>query len=314
MNATILLGVGVGAIFFALLLALTAIAGVSSERTGINRSLATIQALGAIPEAMRGELEPSFNERVVIPLLGRFVLMGRKLTPADNAARVQHKLDVAGNPSGWTVNRVVSLKVIGFGAGLVLSLVGTTALGVGLMPRLVICVGASMLGYVAVNLWLHQKGYDRTGQMQKDLPDAMDLLTISVEAGLGFDAALSQVARNTSGPVAAEFARVLQEMQIGMGRSQAMRALGERTPLPELRGFANAMVQADSFGIPIGKVLRVQSLEMRSKRRQRAEETAQKVPVKILLPLIFCILPCLFTAVLGPAVLQIMAAFSGTLA
>jgi tight adherence protein C len=171
-----------------------------------------------------------------------------------------------------------------------------------------------MLGYVAVNLWLHQKGYDRTGQMQKDLPDAMDLLTISVEAGLGFDAALSQVARNTSGPVAAEFARVLQEMQIGMGRSQAMRALGERTPLPELRGFANAMVQADSFGIPIGKVLRVQSLEMRSKRRQRAEETAQKVPVKILLPLIFCILPCLFTAVLGPAVLQIMAAFSGTLA
>jgi tight adherence protein C len=313
MSPTILLALGLGSLFVALLLAITAFGALTSERSGVTRSLAAIKAFGAAPEELRRELEPSFNDRVLTPLLARLVVTGRRITPADNASRIKYKLDVAGNPAGWTVDRVVALKVVGFGLALTGSIVATTSLSLALMPRLVVCVGASMVGYFAVNLWLHQKGFDRTAQMQKDLPDALDLLTISVEAGLGFDAALSQVARNTSGPIAAEFARVLQEMQIGMGRSQAMRALGERTSLSELRGFANAMVQADAFGIPIGKVLRVQSQEMRIKRRQRAEEKAQKVPVKILLPLIFCILPCLFIAVLGPAAIGIMQSFSGTL-
>jgi tight adherence protein C len=161
-------------------------------------------------------------------------------------------------------------------------------------------------------LWLRQKGAERTKTIQHELPDSLDLLTISVEAGLGFNAAVSQVARNTTGPLADELSRVLQEMQIGLSRSQALRALAERSALPELKEFVTAMVQADSFGIPIGKVLRVQSVEMRVKRRQRAEEMAQKVPVKILMPLIFFILPTLFIVVLGPGVLSIMAAFEGT--
>ena len=147
--------------------------------------------------------------------------------------------------------------------------------------------------------------------MQRALPDALDLLTISVESGLGFDAALAQVARNTEGPLAQEFARVLQEMQIGMGRGAAMRALGERTHVPEVKGFVSSMVQADALGIPIAQVLRVQSREIRTKRRQRAEEQAQKVAIKILVPLIFCILPCLFIAVLGPAGISIMDNFAG---
>ena len=166
---------------------------------------------------------------------------------------------------------------------------------------------------MAPNLYLYQLGYDRTDKIQRALPDALDLLTISVESGLGFDAALSQVARNTDGPLAEEFARVLQEMQIGLGRGAALRALGERTHVAELKGFVSAMVQADALGIPIAQVLRVQSREIRTKRRQRAEEQAQKVAIKILIPLIFCILPCLFIAVLGPAVIGIMDAFSGTL-
>ncbi len=149
--------------------------------------------------------------------------------------------------------------------------------------------------------------------MRRELPDALDLLTISVEAGLAFDSALSQVARNTSGPLAEEFFRVLQEMQIGLGRADAMRALGDRTDLPELRGFITSMVQADSFGIPVAQVLRVQAREMRVKRSQRAEELAQKVPVKILFPLIFCILPSLFVVILGPAVIQIFTSFNGRL-
>ena len=130
-----------------------------------------------------------------------------------------------------------------------------------------------------------------------------------MESGLGFDAAVQQVARNTEGPLAEEFSRVLREMQIGQGRAEALRALGERTNVADVRSFVGAMVQADSFGIPVAQVLRVQSSEMRVKRRQRAEEKAQQVPVKITVPLIFCILPTLFIAVMGPAVLSIMNSF-----
>ena len=155
--------------------------------------------------------------------------------------------------------------------------------------------------------------YDRADKLRRALPDAIDLLTISVESGLGFDAAVSQVARNTEGPLADEFARMLQEMQIGLSRTDALRSLAERTNLPDLRAFVSAMVQADAFGIPIGQVLRVQSSEIRVKRRQWAEEAAQKVPVKILVPLIFCILPCLFIAVLGPAGISIFSSFKGNL-
>jgi tight adherence protein C len=168
-----------------------------------------------------------------------------------------------------------------------------------------------MAGYFGPNMYLYQKGYDRTEKMQRALPDALDLLTISVEAGLGFDSALAQVARNTEGPLAHEFARVLQEMQIGLGRTNALRALADRSTLADLRSFASAMVQADVLGIPVGQVLRVQSEEMRVKRRQRAEEKAQKVPVKILLPLMGCILPCLFIVVVGPAAIGLMGIFGG---
>jgi tight adherence protein C len=180
----------------------------------------------------------------------------------------------------------------------------------GLLRGLMVAIIGGVVGYYGPNLYLYQRGHDRTETMQRELPDALDLLTISVEAGLGFDAALSQVARNTEGPLAQELARVLQEMQIGLGRGAALRALGERNTIPELRSFTSAMVQADAFGIPVGQVLRVQSNEIRLKRRQRAEEQAQKVPVKIMIPLVLFILPSLFIAVIGPAVISLAATFS----
>ena len=171
--------------------------------------------------------------------------------------------------------------------------------------------GITLAGFFAPSMYLYQKAYDRKNRIQRELPDAIDLLTISVESGLGFDAALQQVAYNTEGPLADEFSRVLREMQIGSGRGEAMRALSERTNVVELRSFVSSMVQADAFGIPIANVLRVQSSEMRVKRRQRAEEKAQQVPVKMTIPLIFCILPCLFIAVMGPAAIHMMDSFSG---
>jgi tight adherence protein C len=141
--------------------------------------------------------------------------------------------------------------------------------------------------------------------MQRALPDALDLLSITVEAGLGFDAAVARVARQSGGPLGEELHRVLQEMQIGKSRSDALRDLADRTSIPELKSFVLAMVQADIFGISIAKVLQVQAKEMRLKRRQRAEEQAQKVPVKIVFPLILCIFPSLFIVLLGPAVITI---------
>ena len=308
-----LLILGALCIFAALFVVFAAMGGLSPERSGVNRSIAVLEALTAAPEEMKEELEPPFADRVLLPLLARAQGLGRRLTPSDSNDRLRAKLELAGNPRNWTVERISAGKVVGFIAALVFSLLLALALGLSFLPTLGFVVIASLAGYMAPNLYLYQRAYDRTTQMQKELPDAIDLLTISVESGLGFDAAVAQVARNTEGPLSEEFARMLQEMQIGRGRSDALRSMAERTDLPDLRAFVSAMVQADVFGIPVGQVLRVQSSEIRLKKRQWAEEMAQKVPVKILVPLIFCILPCLFIAVLGPAGITIMDNFSGKL-
>jgi len=307
----VILPVAFGLVFMSLFLVFAAVGGLTKERAGVNRSIAVLEALTAAPDEMKVELEPNFSDRILFPLLSRAQTMGRRLTPEDANDRIREKLDLAGNPPGWTVERVMAGKVVGFAFGLVVSLTVALIMGLGFLPTLGFVVAASLLGYLAPNMYLYQKAHDRSEKLQRALPDAIDLLTISVESGLGFDAACAQVSKNTDGPLADEFARMLQEMQIGRGRSDALRSLAERTDLPDLRSFVSAMVQADAFGIPVGQVLRVQSSEIRVKRRQWAEEMAQKVPVKILVPLIFCILPCLFIAVLGPAAISMMENFSG---
>jgi tight adherence protein C len=308
---SLILPLGFVLIFAALFLVLASIGGVTRERQGVGRSIAVLEALTAAPDEMKSDLDASFSDRVLFPLLARAQRMGRRLTPEDASERIREKLEKAGNPFGWTVERVMAGKVVGFAAALVVSLVLSLILGLGFIPMLAFVVAASLAGYMAPNMYLYQQTYERSEQLARALPDAIDLLTISVESGLGFDAACAQVARNTEGPLADEFARMLQEMQIGRGRSAALRSMADRTNLADLRSFVSAMVQADAFGIPVGQVLRVQSSEIRVKRRQWAEEKAQQVPVKILVPLIFCILPCLFIVVLGPAGISIMDNFSG---
>ncbi len=306
---TMLFVMGVLLVFVSLGLAGSAIRGTSTA-TGVARSLELIEAMTTAPKELTRELDKPFGERVLAPLQSRFVGMGRRLSGADSAERIRRKLDLAGNPPGWTVDRVLSGKVLGaiggFVGGVVFSLMFES-----LGTRFFVIAAVTLAGFFAPSMYLYQKGYDRGNRLQRELPDAIDLLTISVESGLGFDAALQQVAHNTEGPLADEFSRVLREMQIGSSRGEAMRALSERTNVGELRTFVSAMVQADAFGIPIANVLRVQSSEMRVKRRQRAEEKAQQVPVKMTIPLIFCILPCLFIAVMGPAAIHMMDSFSG---
>lgn len=309
MSSGLILLLGGVLLFSALALALSVVGVATAERRGVARSLAAVRAIDQAPDVLKQELDRPFSERVIAPMGEQVLGLGRKLTRADAAERIQHKLDIAGNPPAWDTNRIIGLKVLGMSV-----LGGLTALyglgqGFGFAKLVLVMGGLGAFGYLLPNILIHNAGEKRSQLMQNALPDAIDLLTISVEAGLGFDAALSRVAKNTTGPLAQEFARLLQEMQIGVGRMEAMRAMGERTTIKDLKSFCLAMVQADQLGIPVARVLRVQSKEIRDKRRQRAEEKAQKVPVKILFPLIFFILPCLFIVVMGPAVLQMMSFF-----
>lgn len=312
MDPTLMLAIGTTAIFAGIVLALIAAGVMSGATSGVARSLHLLDAFTNAPASMKAELDPGFRERVLHPTARWFARMGRKLTPLDHADRMRTKLDAAGNPAGVTLERINAAKAIGFAIGLVAGVIATLVLGLGVLTAVVVTIGLSLAGYYAIDYSLSRKADARMKAIRLELADSIDLLTISVEAGLGFDAALAHVAKNTDGPLAEEFRRVLQEMQIGMSRSDALRALGNRSNLPDLRGFTTAMVQADAFGIPVGKVLRVQSSEMRVKRRQLAEEKAQKVPVKILMPLIFFILPTLFIVVMGPAAILAMESFSGT--
>lgn len=298
-------------IFVALLLVFGAAGGLVRESRGVSRSLQVLEAMTNAPDELKAELDRPFAERILDPLFSRAQSLGKRITGADQAERIRRRLDMAGNPPGWTVDRVSAAKVVGAGAGFAALLLMALAIDVSIGIGIVMVAGGVALGFMGPNIWLYNIATKRDSLMQKSLADAIDLLTISVEAGLGFDAAVQQVARNTEGPLALEFSRVLQEMQIGRSRSEAMRALGDRTNLPDIRSFVSAMVQADSLGIPIAQVLRVQSGEIRTKRRQRAEEKAAQIPVKIMIPVVLFILPCLLLVVMGPGIIGIIDAFGG---
>jgi tight adherence protein C len=304
MSNQVLLGLGVVAVFAGIVAIILTLGASASDRQQVSRSLAVIEALGPRRENARRELDLPFSKRVLGPLVMRLSRLGNQFSRRDGSARLRHKIELAGSPQRWDVDRILAFKVLGLVCGLTLGIAGPVLLGGGLAVTVGVAAVLTPLGYLTPDLALYQSAYNRNERIRHDLPDSMDLLTISVEAGLPFDSALSQVARNTRGPLAEELFRVLQEMQIGLGRIDALRAVAERTNVPELRGFVTAMVQAETFGIPIANVLRVQARDLRVKRSQRAEELAQKVPVKILFPLIFCIMPALFIVVMGPAAIS----------
>jgi tight adherence protein C len=302
--------IGAGLLCVSMIMALSVIGVITSERRGVARSVAAIQALDSAPSVLKAEVERPFAERIIAPLGERMVGLGRKLVRADTARKIQYRLNIAGNPPAWDVNRILGLKVLGAGVFTVLGFFYLINQHWPLYKLVLATVGIGLFGYVLPNILLYNAGQKRELLMRNALPDAMDLLTISVEAGLGFDAAVSRVAKNGDGPLNQEFARLLQEMQLGRGRTEAMRAMAERTSLADLKSFCLAMVQADSLGIPIARVLRIQSKEMRTKRRQRAEEKAQQVPIRMMIPLVLFILPCLFIVILGPAGIQIADTFA----
>jgi tight adherence protein C len=237
------------------------------------------------------------------PLYRRFADFARRLTPENYGQQLRHRLDIAGNPRAWTPDRVLAFKGIGLIVAVVLGALAGLRHGafVVLLPAL-----CGLLGFFLPDLWIRNLGEHRQINLLLGLPGVIDMLTVCVEAGLGFDAAVARVALNLEGPMPQEFGRVLQEMQIGKSRADAMRSLVERTDVPELRTFVAAIVQSSELGISVGDVLREQAREMRLRRRQRAEEKAHKLPVKILFPLLTCLLPAMFVIVLGPAIINIV--------
>jgi tight adherence protein C len=301
----ILLLAAVVFIGLALVLLVLAVGMGAGSTTGVARSLELLDHKPTVREVARNEL--GVQERLLAPMLERLRGFSARISPAGTGGRIARNLDRAGNPQAWTVERVMGAKGLGLivGALLVLLLMGFD------LKALLIALAAGAAGFFLPDLLVYNAGLKRQNEMRKGLADALDMLTVCVEAGQGFDAAILQVARTVTGPIAGEFARVLSEMQIGKSRGEAFSSLGERTTAPELKNFVSTLVQADRLGLPIAGVLREQTKEMRVVRRQRAEEQAQKVTVKILFPLLLCIFPALFIVIIGPGALQIMDAFSG---
>ncbi len=235
--------------------------------------------------------------RLVQPLLRTLAHSVRRLTPGGMVSSIERRLELGGG--SWSVERLLLVK-LGLGAGLFAGgLSWASYIGSAIGP--VVALGGGLVGYLGPDTVLARRARTRQLKISNELPDMLDQLTICVESGLGFDAALARISRSGHGPLSMELTRLLQDLRIGVPRADALGQLLERTDVPELRQFVHAVLQADTFGVPISRVLRSQAVEQREKRRFRAEERAMKLPVKVIFPLVFCILPVVFIVVLGPA-------------
>jgi len=284
---------------------------IQASYSGRRRTLGLLRSQVPQVDMRSKELSEPFLKRVVVPFATGLGQAAKRITPIGMRDRIARKLVLAGSPPGLDAEKVAAFKVFGaIGTGI--AAFALAKLG-GASPAILTIApffGAA-LGYLVPGAGLGQKAINRQEAMRRALPDTIDLLAVSVEAGLGFDAALSKVRQNVPGPLSDEFGRMLQEMQLGVGRTEAMKGLAERTDIEELKGFILAMTQADAFGISVGSVLRAQAKELRVKRRQRAEEQGMKIPVKLLFPLIFCLLPAMFVVLVGPGIIKILRAFTG---
>jgi tight adherence protein C len=297
--SSLLIAGAVGAIIFTVLAQL-------DERQMVRESLRQLDGY-EVENTRDQELLDPLKDRALRPLLDGLTGLGRRFTPVGYVDKVRQKFVHMGQNDPTAVDRFLAMRAATVvGAVLVFIFVfivnitpfsGQMQLAVGGLLMAVLLIGPDSV--------INRKVEDRQRQIQRSLPDVLDLLTISVEAGLGFEQALDRVIHAVPGPLTEEFSRMLGETRAGASRSDAMRAMDDRCNTPELRSFVLAIIQADTFGVSIGRVLRAQAEEMRIKRRQLAQERAQKAPVKMLIPMVFCIFPALFLVILGPAMISI---------
>jgi tight adherence protein C len=289
---------GVGAVGLALALCSYAVAArpgrsLAPVRTNLTRRLLPGRPAGGVVERRRR---------------GPSALL-RRLTPGSVARRMRRLLDRAGRPPAWPLAKLLWAKLVLAGTGAALGALFVLA-SPGTLPVLLAAVVTVVL-YFLPELLLSSRGQERQQAIALELADTLDQMTIAVEAGLGFEAAMARAGKNGTGPLAEELVRTIQDIAVGRPRREAYLGLVERTAVPDLKRFVAAVNQADAYGIAIAGVLRTQADEMRLKRRQRAEEKAMQIPVKVIFPLILFILPTLFIVLLGPAVIDIVGAFGG---
>ncbi|PAU90317.1 secretion system protein [Kocuria sp. WN036] len=270
---------------------------------------AVFSTAGASARQVRDNLSRGFSAEIAAvggstrPTLGTL----HRLTTPKGVARLDRLHALAGRPAAWPLSRLLAAKPLLAGVGLLLGVLLLAGNASGRMLALVIVVTA--VAYFVPDLLLYSRGIERQRAIGLELPDTLDQMLIAVEAGLGFESAMSRAGENGKGPLAEELQRTLGDMRVGVPRKDAYLAMEERTNVPDLRNFTRAVVQADAYGISISSVLRTQAAEMRMKRRQRAEEQAMKIPVKIVVPLMLLILPVLLLMIMGPVVLNAMEQF-----
>lgn len=286
------------------LLVWTLMGGRSTTRNVIAHNLQR----GDVTDLRTLTLHAPARDRAVQPLIASVARLARRIAPGGTLAGLERKLMLAGRPASWPMERVLAAKVLLGGLGVVVTVSRVlTGASLGLTILLVLF---TVLLYVTPDVLLSGRATARQREIVLAMPDTLDQMTICMEAGLGFEAAMARAAHSGEGPLADELVRTLQEIQIGVGRQHALRALAERTGVPDTRHFVTAILQAESYGVPITRVLRNQATELRRKRRQRAEEAARKLPLKLLFPLILFVLPPLFIILIGPAAFQLFDSFA----
>ncbi|HYU51104.1 MAG TPA: type II secretion system F family protein [Candidatus Limnocylindria bacterium] len=293
-----------GAAAFAILLIVVGLAGSSP----VDPVQARLTQLGSMQARNLEELElqQPFIERTLRPLASRLSGTVARITSASFADRTQKRLALAGNPGDLRVADWLGIKAIAaFIFSALFFVLAAFVFGAGVTGGVLMGAIGLVFGYIAPEFWLGGRVRKRQKAILMMVPDSLDLLTISVRAGLGFDAALGKVVEKLKGPLTDEFRRALAEVRVGKARRDALRDIVPRTEVPALTNFIGAIIQAEQLGVSISKVLQVQSEQLRIERRQRAEEMAAKAPIKMLFPLVGCIFPSLFIIILGPAIILI---------
>jgi len=246
-------------------------------------------------------LSQSPLERLGRPAMDALEGSARRLSPAGMVTALARRVELAG--VSWSVDRLLILKMVLAGALFAITMVWGAVSGAS--SAFLIAVVAAFAGYLGPDSVLSRMATARQLAISNALPDTLDQLTICVEAGLGFDSAMARTSRSMTGPLADEIGRLLQDLRVGVPRVEALHGMLDRTDVAELRQFVHAVIQAETYGVPVSRVLRAQATEQREKRRFRAEERAMKLPVKVIFPLVFCILPVLFIVVLAPSFIHL---------
>ncbi len=292
MGATITLWLGAGAVVACVMMLGSALL----SNTGPS-------AAAAPTDLRQVVLRQRARKRLLGPVMGRFADALHSLTPSGALERLDHKIDVAGARANWTVDRLIGTKVLVGGLAALFGVV--RVLNSPTFGTILMAVMLTAGGFGLPDFLLSRRADDRQRQIDLELPDMLDQMVVSVEAGLGFEAAMSRVAKQNDGALPHEIARVLQDIRFGMSRRDSFAKLLKRTESQDLKQFVNALTQAERLGMPLADVLRVQAEEMRKKRKMRAEEMALKIPVKLVFPLLLCIMPALFVVIIGPAILRV---------